>query len=237
MFPGKSASSSMVSEQFQLCKLHFLTRFIFSTNGLHWSEEEKACMEPEDAGCDETLIEEDEHEECPSEGIKEISHRENCENFILCVNGREIQRSCPPGLHFSREIRSCVSPDIAGCETNLFTCPEHSDGINFIPNTENCTSYYLCLDGKKFPLQCESGYHWSVAQSACLPENVAKCGFDEEQEQCPEVGVLSIPNVATCESYFMCVNGVKLEQECSSGLHFSPVFRFCVPPEMANCGI
>lgn len=56
-------------------------------------------------------------EECPDEGIKFISHPENCDQFILCIDGNEVSElDCPDGEHFSREIRACTDPDDAGCE-------------------------------------------------------------------------------------------------------------------------
>jgi Chitin binding Peritrophin-A domain len=201
-------------------------------NGFHWSVEAQACMAKEDAGCEDF----DDTEECPETGIKEISHPEDCELFILCINGQEFERSCPPGLHFSRETRSCVSPDVAECEINLFVCPEKDgDELVFLPDLEDCSRYFICIGGNKVPLSCGAGLHWSVSENTCLPEDLAECEFERDQEQCPEEGILSIPNTRNCEKYFMCVNGVEFPRTCSNGFHFSRDFRICVPPELASC--
>lgn len=56
-------------------------------------------------------------EECPDDGIKFISHPENCEQYILCIDGNEVSElDCPNDLHFSRDTRTCTDPDDAGCE-------------------------------------------------------------------------------------------------------------------------
>lgn len=56
-------------------------------------------------------------EECPEEGIKFISHPENCEKYILCIEGEEVATlECPDELHFSRELRACTDPEEAECE-------------------------------------------------------------------------------------------------------------------------
>lgn len=56
-------------------------------------------------------------EECPDDGIKLISHPENCEKYILCMDGKEVtELSCPNGLHFSRKLRACTNADDAECE-------------------------------------------------------------------------------------------------------------------------
>lgn len=63
--------------------------------GLHWSINEEACMEEDEAECE---FEDGEGiEECPDEGIKLISHPYNCEMYVLCVGGERIKRDCAPG--------------------------------------------------------------------------------------------------------------------------------------------
>jgi hypothetical protein len=73
---------------------------------------------PDDEGEDEEPSEEEpDIEECPEDGIKFISHPENCEEYILCIDGDEVATlSCPDDLHFSRELRSCTDPEEAECE-------------------------------------------------------------------------------------------------------------------------
>ena len=65
----------------------------------------------DDNGDDEDI------EECPEDGVKFISHPEDCEKYILCMEGEEITTiSCPSDMHFSRERRVCMDPDDAECE-------------------------------------------------------------------------------------------------------------------------
>jgi len=73
--------------------------------------------EDEDDEDDDEDDDEEDIEECPEEGIKFISHPEDCEQYILCIEGDEVATlSCPDGLHFSRELRACTDPDEAECE-------------------------------------------------------------------------------------------------------------------------
>lgn len=37
---------------------------------------------------------------CPATGVEQIPVPGNCEEFIICFNGQEFPRQCPPGLHF-----------------------------------------------------------------------------------------------------------------------------------------
>jgi hypothetical protein len=90
-------------------------------------------------------------EQCPDDGIKFISHPESCEKYILCMDGDEIATlTCPDDFHFSRELRSCTNRREAGCEEFEFACPEvDTPGvIVFLPNKEDCNSYFLCWSGE-----------------------------------------------------------------------------------------
>lgn len=71
--------------------------------GLHWSTDDNACMDPEDANCNFSF-------ECPEEGVEQFPHPDSCEKFILCANGAELIRECPNNLHFSPYTRTCLHP-------------------------------------------------------------------------------------------------------------------------------
>lgn len=59
----------------------------------------------------------DDIEKCPDDGVKLISHPDNCEKYILCIDGNKIaEMECPNGMHFSRDLRTCTDPDDAECE-------------------------------------------------------------------------------------------------------------------------
>jgi hypothetical protein len=202
-------------------------------NDLHWSTEANRCMDPDEAGCDEGAV------ECPATGIEQIPDPEDCERFILCINGFEIPLSCGPGLHFSPSERACMSPEDAECEEpNQWKCPEvDTPGvIVFIPNTEDCTMYYLCWQGNEIPLRCGAGLHWSISENRCLPPDEAKCPWaDDDIEKCPEEGIIAISHPESCERYILCVNGHEVERDCPFGLHFSRELRNCAHPLIANC--
>jgi hypothetical protein len=148
-------------------------------------------MAPEDAECPWA---DDEAEECPEEGVKSIEHPENCESYILCVNGAEIEMNCPPGMHFCRDIRSCSHPLIANCRHSLSaakpmsfastsvkgedSCPNIRtiQEIVFRPNYEDCGSYYLCLEQKeKVLFSCAEGFHWDQMKNNCVPARRTNC--------------------------------------------------------------
>jgi len=201
-------------------------------DGLHWSVEEQACLSKDDAGC-----ELDDFEECPETGVKSISHPYNCEKYVLCVGGNRIKRNCGPGLHFSRNKRTCVQPNIAECKDEKYSCPEEDnlDELVFLPNTEDCGKYYVCFGGEPIPLRCGDGLHWSTEDQGCLAKNKANCEFGDGREFCPPEGMKQISHPDSCEKYFLCMGGAEITRNCSPGFHFSRDFRTCVPPQLAGC--
>lgn len=203
-------------------------------DGLHWSPEHQACLNKKIAGCE---IDED-FEECPESGVKSISHPSDCAKYVLCVGGTRFKRTCGAGLHFSRELRNCVQPDLAQCEESKYTCPEEDDGdLVFLPNTEDCSSYFVCFGGEPIPLSCGAGLHWSAEEQSCVNKGKANCeyGDDDDTEKCPEEGIKQISHPDSCEKYILCMGGSEMNRNCAPGFHFSRDFRTCVPPAMANC--
>ncbi|XP_045487679.1 peritrophin-1-like [Pieris rapae] len=47
-----------------------------------------------------------------------VSEPENCGVFYSCVWGNKVARSCPPNLHFNKELQVCDWPVFAGCIGN-----------------------------------------------------------------------------------------------------------------------
>jgi hypothetical protein len=156
-------------------------------SGMHWSIEENRCMHPDEAECpfddDESYI-----ESCPEEGVIAIPNPESCESYILCVNGHEVPRDCPPGMEFSREIRHCVHPLVANCvlrsltvavstTSNEDSCPKiaNADEMLFMRNSKDCQSYYLCTRDESVRFSCAKGLAWSADKKKCMIESKAKC--------------------------------------------------------------
>lgn len=149
---------------------------------MHWSADEQLCMPKAEANCEEV---DDDFEECPDSGIKQISHPTSCEKYILCIGGSRLKRECAPGFHFSRDFRSCVQPEIANCASDeegeekdeSFRCPAKDDLSNliFLPNKENCEQFFLCFGGEKVPFSCANGLHWNRKAEMCMLPSEAGC--------------------------------------------------------------
>ena len=67
----------------------------------------------------------------------------------MCYDGKEQDRLCPIGLHYSEFHRDCVEPSESDCITDLEFCKRkyEQDTENIFPkisNPRDCGSYYMC---------------------------------------------------------------------------------------------
>lgn len=47
-----------------------------------------------------------------------VSHPQNCEQYLQCVDGKFVERPCPPGLYWNNKVEACDWPRNAKCEKN-----------------------------------------------------------------------------------------------------------------------
>lgn len=96
-------------------------------------------------------------------------HPLTCEQYIICFHGNIIERSCAPGLHFSSEILRCNFPELANCDDGSNPCPRDDDQQNptFVPNPNDCGSYYVCFNGDLIQRSCAENLWWDVNDEWC----------------------------------------------------------------------
>ncbi|KAL7015903.1 hypothetical protein ACKWTF_016726 [Chironomus riparius] len=57
-------------------------------------------------------------------------------------------------------------------------CPEVDDPnvLIFLPNPQDCRSYFLCFNGMKLPRSCANGFYWDVDNLWCNVREEVNCG-------------------------------------------------------------
>lgn len=82
---------------------------------------------------------------CPSTGLHQIQHPDNCYQFIICIAGVPNERSCSPGLFWSSALGRCARRAQSDC-IDPGLCPEVDDPNNIIfhPDPEDCQVYFIC---------------------------------------------------------------------------------------------
>lgn len=181
-----------IEPTFKILKLNFLPGQqipLACASNQHWSITENRCMHPDEAECP-WRDNEIEFETCPDEGVIAISDPKSCDRYILCVNGHEVPRDCPAGMHFSREIRHCTHPLVANCvlpgltvaistTSEGETCPkiENENEMTFMRNNKDCQSYYLCTKDESVLFSCAEGLEWNAEKKKCMIESKANCSL------------------------------------------------------------
>jgi hypothetical protein len=65
-------------------------------------------------------------------------------------------------------------PEIEEPNESDVVCPDRPENeITFLPNSEGCDAYFICLQGNPFPFTCPEGQHFNFQKKYCdNPENV-----------------------------------------------------------------
>lgn len=144
-----------------------------------------------------------------------------CENYFTCVDKVSYPQTCPPEYFFRESTQTCV-PDIAVC-VPAAECPP--TGVVFIPVTNSCTDYLLCVNGDATPVSCGDGFLFDPAIQSCNTAAEVACVVNS-CPPAPDTGF--IPSNRNCNEYFICLDGQPQLQKCIDGLHFDIAQKKCV---------
>ncbi|CAL1680518.1 unnamed protein product [Lasius platythorax] len=224
------------------------------TAGLHFNVTLQICDYPAKPGCDLTakFLPTTTLATCPPSGSAEkvlLPHECACELYYECVDGNQVQRKCPNGLHFDRIEKDCKEPDKANCPY-VCPCPSSSEKV-LLPHECKCEHYYECVKGKRALRTCPNGQHFDSIQKICMHPDEANCATDtpeptttttdttitttteapdKPRKKCPPKGSTEIARIAhpfVCNMYYLCVNGIKILLMCPIGMHFDYVREVC----------
>lgn len=102
------------------------------SNGTHWNATVGACDWPEKAGCVTFDFEQKNvvggqcrvGDHGNNSGLY-VEHPDDCDKFLVCLNGAFGQMSCPSGLHWNSEASACDWPEKAKCQRNAYKQPPY----------------------------------------------------------------------------------------------------------------
>ncbi|CAL7942130.1 unnamed protein product [Xylocopa violacea] len=126
-------------------------------------------------------------DDCPHQyGYFKVGDRENCGQFMNCVEGRGYLFDCPVGLAFNSESYRCDWPDqVSECDAEAFlgfkcpedlTRPERKYEIRFFRSAVDCRRYYVCVNGRPRLQDCGEGKAFNDLIETCdAAENVTGC--------------------------------------------------------------
>ncbi|KAH8257516.1 hypothetical protein KR038_011024, partial [Drosophila bunnanda] len=92
----------------------------------------------------------------------------------------------------------------------------------------SCNYYYVCSTSGPVLSQCQSGYAYDFAKSACAPASQVNCYWGVENP-CGGKNGTWVPNTSVCGGYHYCLNGANNgTSRCPSGQRFDSSISQCV---------
>ena len=178
-----------------------------------------------------------------------------CNAYYLCANGIQFEdQFCPEGLLFNGQV--CDWPANVDCNnsattttttttTTTSTEAAESTCADGMYSLDDCTGFYQCAHGHRYPNQYCPGDLLFNGQVCDWPQNVS-CGGAPEQSGEPTEAPTAAPteapcadgiyrDEAACDQFYQCANGHRFpNQFCPAGLMFNG--QVCDWPENVDCG-
>ena len=128
-------------------------------------------------------------------------------------------------------------------------CENIRDNV-LLPNVNNCSLFYKCLNGSSYVKNCGLNLHFDPDKLKCISLEEANCQVnirndtknnEENYVLCPPQinprDDILLPNLKDCSSFYHCSYGRPFLQFCPKGLHFNKKKRICDWIEKAKCKI
>lgn len=238
-------------------------------------------------------------EQCEAGTYRADPH--NCNAYYRCVLGELKKNYCAGGLHWNNERMSCDWPNNANCHEKPHEYEDHQhesalpatttssttttttvkpdvvdvaadvdvvlDDVmpmpcisgQYYPHQE-CSSFYVCVNGQLVRQQCAPGLQWSIEDKACDWKHRIKCsgrrdlaamfmreklGYfvdelrsgegKEPYEPCDTNSASFASYRGDCTQYLICMWNKYEPFQCAPGLHWNSEQKICDWPHNAKC--
>jgi hypothetical protein len=113
---------------------------------------------------------------CNPEVVSWHSHPNYCTKYIICYYGNLVIMPCAPDFHFNPVTKQCMEPEKAKCDIK-YACPNKDDELNpvFLPNPDDCSSYFICYKGNPIGKDCAENKWWDVLNNWCTYPDKVTC--------------------------------------------------------------
>ncbi|XP_053668044.1 probable chitinase 10 [Anopheles marshallii] len=204
--------------------------------GLHWSVQLKRCEWPNVACCDPSVACLPSYPTAPTNPVPIPTPT----------------TMVPPGNN---------APNPTQCVADA-RCPldDNPNNPTLLPHETNCGLFYACSYGRRCPLQCKAGEHFSVQLQRCDWAQFTCCDPTIPCQQLPSTPVvptelpltdchpdtrcpygddpmkpLLLPAPGNCGAFYKCRRGDACLLPCPAGQHFSQAMQVCEWPQVACC--
>ncbi|XP_052844449.1 uncharacterized protein LOC128257470 isoform X1 [Drosophila gunungcola] len=161
-----------------------------------------------------------------------LPHVSNCSKYYLCMSEVAVPRECPADYYFDARDQQCVPVMEARCVPSC-----KARGLESFCYDRTCTKYVLCFDGTPVIQQCSDGLQYNAQTDRCDYPQYVDCADNLCIRQNNPDDIVYIASKAKCDKYFVCMNGLPMVQNCTSGLQYNPTTQSCDFPSRVNCTV
>ncbi|XP_034482531.1 peritrophin-44 [Drosophila innubila] len=172
-----------------------------------------------------------------------------CNYWVRCpANNTSLEEgTCAAGLNYNKDLGRCTmaanvdcpySKDSISTTDNL--CANETDGTFLADNSSNdCKGYILCKARRENKSNCPNNLIFNPTTRSCVYTNQYRCPVNGAKTKSP--ACLSLPNNTRlandehCEKYYICVDDILYERECSDQSAYDVVLGRCVSALNATC--
>jgi len=208
------------------------------------SEETFACIEPSESYVVRKL---GSNFDCSSRSDGYYAAKDDdCKTFHHCSRGISTSHQCSEGTKFDESINACVLAELAKCGNEQIArgssdkCASKRNG--YYPSEDDCSKFYRCSKGILTTHQCDKGTKFDAEVTACVVEELAKCGTktqrgeEESYFDCSKAEDGFYAHVKEdCRAFEFCHRGHGETFYCADGTKYDENQRACMPEKDVKC--
>lgn len=118
-----------------------------------------------------------------------------------------------------------------------YTCIQ--EGYTY-PDDTNCRNYFMCQNGSPVKYTCPGMLYWNCTTSTCARIRRGSCCPQDTSLRILGVQVrcingMKIPDLSTCNKYYLCEKGAYQPYYCPIGSRFDALLMRCRTARIGNC--
>lgn len=155
----------------------------------------------------------------------------NCSAYYVCMDETPLVRVCKRGFLFDAKSQSCTYPSEAQCIKNC------TSALSSFCYDRTCTKYVLCYASTPVVRECCDGLQYNAETDRCDFPQYVDCVDDMCTIFNNPKDITFLSSKATCDKYYVCMDGMAFARNCSKGLQFNPECNCCDFQSKVNCTV
>ena len=167
---------------------------------------------------------------CPLPFCVNITIPNNCEWYRNNCTGEPIP--CPDKLNFNSATGKCEDP----CKVDIQDCPcecKPNKCCVFTRHETDCQLYYN--NCSQMWSRCPGNLHFNEVSQSCDHPCRAGCMNPKDITECCSIEGEMVEDPCSCNTYYICSNGIKELVKCEGGLQYNSALRSCDKSCSCDC--